>query len=40
MKLSNWADLDAQKVALEDWAKSVCEKHNLQAEILVSANYW
>ena len=35
-----WADLDAQKVALEDWAKSVCEKHNCSAEILVSANYW
>ena len=35
-----WADLEAQKVALEEWAKAVCEKHNCSAEILVSANYW
>ena len=35
-----WADLEAQKVALEEWAKAVCEKHNCSADILVSANYW
>lgn len=35
-----WGDLEAQKVALDEWAKAVCEKHNCSAEILVSANYW
>lgn len=35
-----WADLEMQKVELDEWAKAVCEKHNCSAEILVSANYW
>lgn len=35
-----WAKLEAQKAALEEWAKGVCERHKCNYEIFVSANYW
>lgn len=35
-----WAKLEAQKHALEVWAKGVCERHKCSFEIFVSANYW
>ncbi len=35
-----WADLEAQKLALEAWVKGVCERHHCAYEIRVSANYW
>ncbi|MGD9157169.1 MAG: hypothetical protein PVG39_02060 [Desulfobacteraceae bacterium] len=36
----NWEKLEKQKQELEIWAKDICEKHNCQYEIRVSANYW
>lgn len=35
-----WAKLEAQKAALEEWAKGVCERHKCGYEIFVTANYW
>lgn len=35
-----WAKLEAQKLALEDWAKKVSEKYKCSFEIFVGANYW
>lgn len=35
-----WAKLEAQKDALEEWAKGVCERHKCSYEIFVGANYW
>ncbi len=35
-----WAKLEAQKNALEEWARGICERHHCKAEIFVGANYW
>jgi hypothetical protein len=35
-----WKQLDDQRAVLESWARKVCEKHNCQYEIFVTANYW
>jgi hypothetical protein len=35
-----WDKLEAQKNALEAWAKEVCEKHRCSYKISVTANYW
>ncbi len=35
-----WAALESQKLALEEWAKGICERHHCTYEIRVSANYW
>ena len=36
----DWDKLAAQKAALEEWAKSICEKHHCKPRIYISANYW
>lgn len=36
----SWDELAAQKAALDEWAKGVCERHHCKAEIFVGANYW
>lgn len=35
-----WADLEAQKASLQEWAAGICERHHCSVEIFVSANYW
>lgn len=35
-----WDKLAAQKQALEEWAKGVCERHKCSYQIYVGANYW
>jgi hypothetical protein len=35
-----WEKLEAQKRALEEWAKEVCERHKCSYQICVGANYW
>ncbi|HEY4087154.1 MAG TPA: hypothetical protein VGM43_14510 [Bryobacteraceae bacterium] len=35
-----WDVLTAQKAALEEWAKQVCEKHHCTSSIWITANYW
>ena len=35
-----WAELEAQKQALETWAIETCAKHKCSYEIRVGANYW
>lgn len=35
-----WEKLAAQKQALEEWAKGVCERHQCSFQIYVGANYW
>lgn len=35
-----WDKLAAQKQALDEWARGVCEKHSCSYEIHVGANYW
>lgn len=35
-----WAALEAQKAALEVWAKTTSEAHDCDYRIDVSANYW
>ena len=36
----SWANLEAQKNALEEWAKGICERHKCSYRIEVTANYW
>lgn len=35
-----WGKLAAQKAALEEWAKGICERHKCTASFYVTANYW
>ena len=35
-----WDKLEAQKVALEAWAKEAAERHHCTYTISVTANYW
>ncbi len=35
-----WDKLVAQKAALEEWAKGICERHKCTPAFYVSANYW
>ncbi len=35
-----WDKLAAQKAALDEWVKGVCERHKCAATIYISANYW
>lgn len=35
-----WSELEAQKIALEEWGRGICERHHCKSEIFVSANYW
>lgn len=35
-----WDKLAAQKAALEEWAKGICERHKCSASFFVTANYW
>ena len=35
-----WAALEAQKMALEAWAKGICDRHACDYRIEVTANYW
>jgi hypothetical protein len=35
-----WAALEHRKLILEEWAKSMSEKHHCDYRIDVSANYW
>lgn len=35
-----WSRLEAQKVALEEWARGICERHRCSAKIFITANYW
>lgn len=35
-----WDKLAAQKAALEEWAKGICERHKCTASFYVTANYW
>lgn len=35
-----WSDLEAQKRALEAWAKKMCKKFSCTYSIIVTANYW
>lgn len=35
-----WEKLEAQKQALEEWARGVCERHHCSYEIRMCSNYW
>lgn len=35
-----WQKLEAQKIALDEWARGICERHKCKSEIYVTANYW
>jgi hypothetical protein len=35
-----WSKLEAQKLALEEWGRGICERHHCQFEIFIGANYW
>lgn len=35
-----WEKLEAQKNALEEWGRGICERHHCTYEIRVGANYW
>lgn len=35
-----WADLEAEKTKLEAWAVGICERHQCDYRIEVTANYW
>ena len=40
-EIISWDKLEAQKVALEAWAKEACEKYRCgKYRIFVTANYW
>ena len=36
----DWADLEKQKVELEQWCKETCDIHHCSYVIRVTANYW
>ena len=35
-----WEDLTAAKEALDEWARSICERHHCTHSIQITANYW